>query len=72
MTTNRLWLLLALVMAASFAVLGLQGREIHRMAPPIPTQVVAASGDVLFTREDIQTGQLAWQSMGGQQVGSIW
>ena len=72
MTTKRLWLLLALVMTASFAVLGLQGREIHRQAPPIPAQVVDASGAVLFTRDDIQTGQLAWQSMGGQQVGSIW
>ncbi|MDZ4112392.1 MAG: nitric-oxide reductase large subunit [Brevundimonas sp.] len=72
MTTKRLWLLLALIMTASFAVLGLQGREIHRLAPPIPAQVVDASGGVLFTRDDIQTGQLAWQSMGGQQVGSIW
>lgn len=72
MTINRLWLLLAVIMAVSFAVLGLQGREIHRQAPPIPTQVVDASGAVLFTRDDIQTGQLAWQSMGGQQVGSIW
>ncbi len=72
MTTKRLWFVLALVLMASFAVLGLMGREIHRQAPPIPTQVVSASGEVLFTREDIQTGQLAWQSMGGQQVGSIW
>ena len=72
MTTKRLWLLLAVIMMASFAVLGLQGREIHRLAPPIPARVVDASGAVLFTRDDIQTGQLAWQSMGGQQVGSIW
>lgn len=72
MTTKRLWLILALVMTASFAALGLVGREIHREAPPIPAQVVDASGSVLFTRADIQTGQLAWQSMGGQQVGSIW
>ena len=59
-------------MAASFAVLGLMGREINRQAPPIPAQVVDRAGTVLFTRDDIQTGQLAWQSMGGQQVGSIW
>ena len=72
MNTKRLWVILALIMAASFTALGLLGREIHRQAPPIPAQVVDASGNVLFTREDIQQGQLAWQSMGGQQVGSIW
>ena len=72
MTTRRLWIVLALIMAASFAVLGLVGSEIHREAPPIPAQVVDTTGTVIFTREDIQNGQLAWQSMGGQQVGSIW
>lgn len=72
MNTRRLWFVLALVMAVSFTVLGLMGREIHRQAPPIPTRVVDASGQVLITKADIQTGQLAWQSMGGQQVGSIW
>ncbi|OHB31508.1 MAG: nitric oxide reductase large subunit [Phenylobacterium sp. RIFCSPHIGHO2_01_FULL_69_31] len=72
MNTRRLWFVLALVMAVSFTVLGLMGREIHRQAPPIPASVVDPSGAVLMTRQDIQTGQLAWQSMGGQQSGSIW
>ncbi|MCE3288460.1 MAG: norB [Caulobacter sp.] len=72
MSTKRLWIVLAFMMAASFAVLGLMGREIHRQAPPIPDRVVAADGQVLFTKADIQNGQLAWQSMGGQQVGSVW
>lgn len=72
MNTKRLWLILALVMAASFTVLGLMGREIHKQAPPIPARVVDAAGNVLLTREGVQTGQLAYQSMGGQQVGSIW
>lgn len=72
MNTKRLWLVLALVMAASFTVLGLMGREIHRQAPPIPARVIDARGEVLMTGEGIQTGQLAYQSMGGQQVGSIW
>lgn len=72
MTTKRLWIVLALIMAASFAVLGLMGREIHRQAPPLPAEVTDPSGAVLFTRQDIQDGQLAWQSMGGQQVGSVW
>ncbi|WP_343699060.1 nitric-oxide reductase large subunit [Caulobacter sp.] len=72
MNTRRLWFVLALVMAVSFTVLGLMGREIYREAPPIPSQVVDPSGQVLVTKADIQTGQLAWQSMGGQQVGSVW
>ena len=72
MNIKRLWFVLAFLMAASFAVLGLMGREIHRQAPPIPAQVVDVNGAVLFTKADIQNGQLAWQSMGGQQVGSIW
>ncbi|HEY9234333.1 MULTISPECIES: nitric-oxide reductase large subunit [Phenylobacterium] len=72
MNMRRLWFVLALVMAVSFTVLGLMGREIYRQAPPIPARVVDPSGVVLMTREDIQTGQLAWQSMGGQQNGSIW
>ena len=72
MNTKRLWLILALVMAASFTVLGLMGREIYREAPPIPARVADASGATLLTRDDILKGQLVYQSMGGQQVGSIW
>jgi nitric oxide reductase subunit B len=72
MNTRRLWLILALTMAVCFTALGLMGREIHRQAPPIPTQVVDAAGAVLLTGKDIQEGQLAWESTGGQQLGSIW
>ncbi|MGE5501611.1 MAG: nitric-oxide reductase large subunit [Ignavibacteriales bacterium] len=72
MNTRRLWFVLALVMAVSFAALGLMGREIYRQAPPIPARVVDPSGVVLMTRDDIQNGQLAWESMGGQQTGSVW
>src|SRR5690606_18394221 len=33
---------------------------------------VAADGSLLATRADIQDGQNVWQSIGGQEVGSIW
>nr|WP_284721878.1 nitric-oxide reductase large subunit [Polyangium sorediatum] len=57
----------------SFAVLGYFGFEIYRKAPPIPDRVVvAADGRTLFTGQDIRDGQNVWQSLGGQQVGSIW
>ncbi|WP_136162994.1 nitric-oxide reductase large subunit [Sphingomonas flavalba] len=67
-----LWWTLIAVLAVTFGILGLSGVEVYRKAPPIPTQVVSASGEVLMTREDILDGQSAWQSTGGMQLGSIW
>ncbi|MGV3640769.1 MAG: cbb3-type cytochrome c oxidase subunit I, partial [Adhaeribacter sp.] len=72
MKYTRLWLGFIVVMVGSFAVLGYYGSEIYRKAPPIPEKVVTASGQVLFTGQDIKDGQNVWQSMGGQEVGSIW
>ncbi|MCA9444653.1 MAG: nitric-oxide reductase large subunit, partial [Candidatus Omnitrophica bacterium] len=72
MKYGKLWLSFAFVIAASFLVLGYYGREIYRLAPPIPENVVANSGEVLFTGQDIRDGQNVWQSIGGQQVGSVW
>ena len=69
---KRLWLALGLILIASFGTLGFLGREIHREAPPVPQALVAAGGEVIYTKNDIQTGRQVYQSMGGQQVGSIW
>ncbi|MBI1389764.1 MAG: nitric-oxide reductase large subunit [bacterium] len=68
----RLWMILIIVVAASFSVLGYYGLEIYRQAPPIPKRVVAENGDVLFTSQNIKDGQNVWQSTGGQEMGSIW
>lgn len=68
----KLWLGLGAVMAGSFAVLGYYGREIYRQAPPVPARVIAEDGRVLFTGEQIKDGQNVWQSLGGQEVGSVW
>src|ERR1041384_5746556 len=68
---KRLWIALAVVVAASFAVLGGFGyRAIHN-APPIPRAVVTTDGRVLFDADTIQNGQNAWQSIGGQEGGSV-
>ncbi|MFO1152338.1 MAG: nitric-oxide reductase large subunit [Rhodospirillales bacterium] len=67
-----LWILLAAVVTVSFAGLGLIGQQIYVNKPPIPTEVVAESGEVLFTRDEIEMGRQVWQSMGGHQLGSIW
>lgn len=72
MRYTRLWLGLGFVTLASFAVLGYYGREIYRQAPPIPERVVTTAGRVIYTAQDIREGQNVWQSMGGQEVGSVW
>lgn len=70
--TPRLWLALAAMFVASFAALGMIGGEIYQKAPPIPDRVVTENGETLYTKTDIQKGRQAWQSTGGQQLGSIW
>lgn len=72
MEYKKLWIGLILVVALSFAVLIFYGVEIYREAPPVPEAVVTTDGNVLFTGQDIKDGQNIWQSIGGQQVGSIW
>ena len=72
MRYTRLWLGLGVMLVGSFAVLGYYGWEIYQQAPPIPDRVVTTDGHVLFTGQDIKDGQNVWQSMGGQEVGSIW
>ncbi|GAA5070098.1 nitric-oxide reductase large subunit [Lysobacter panacisoli] len=71
-STRKLWAGLAVLLIASFAVLLWVGSEIHRQSPPMPEQVVGPTGEVVFTRKDIETGRQVWQSIGGQQLGSIW
>ena len=71
-TTRRLWLGLAALMIAGFGVLLWMGWDIHLQAPPVPERVVTDRGDVVYTRADIEQGRRVWQSIGGQQLGSIW
>ena len=72
MSIKKLWLGFLLVMSLSFAVLLYYGMEIYRQAPPIPDEVVTTEGVVLFTGQDIKDGQNVWQSMGGQEMGTVW
>ena len=72
MNYKRLWLALAAVIAGSFGVLGYFGHEIYQQAPPIPESVITTDGTVLFTGQDIKDGQNVWQSIGGQEVGTVW
>jgi nitric oxide reductase subunit B len=72
MNTKKLWFGFIAVMVISFGVLLYFGREIYRQAPPIPEKVVTEDGTVLFTGQDIKDGQNVWQSLGGQEVGTVW
>jgi nitric oxide reductase subunit B len=72
MKFKRLWGALAAVVVVSFGVLLYYGNEIYHQAPPIPERVVTPEGVVLFTAQDIKDGQNVWQSIGGQELGSVW
>ena len=69
---KKLWFTLIGVLIVTFSLLGYYGTEVYRQAPPIPAQVTAPGGKLLFDREGILDGQTAWQSVGGMQLGSIW
>jgi nitric oxide reductase subunit B len=71
-STKRLWRWLGLIFVLSFGALGYLGWQIYLTAPPIPKAVTTAGGEVLFTGEQIQYGQQAWLSAGGQQLGTVW
>eukprot|EP00929_Paragymnodinium_shiwhaense_P019694 TRINITY_DN1333_c0_g1_i1.p1 TRINITY_DN1333_c0_g1~~TRINITY_DN1333_c0_g1_i1.p1 ORF type:complete len:762 (+),score=143.51 TRINITY_DN1333_c0_g1_i1:255-2540(+) len=72
LTIGRGWCAVGLVFVGGFSVMGYTGWQIYRQAPPIPTFRVKGTGDIVFTDEDVLTGQEIWQSIGGQQVGSVW
>ena len=71
MSYKRYWIALAIVIFGSFAVLGIVGRKMISQAPPIP-DVYSADGQLLFTGASITDGQGVWQSIGGQEIGTVW
>ncbi|UWZ84822.1 nitric-oxide reductase large subunit [Occallatibacter riparius] len=71
MSYKRYWLALAVVILGSFAVLGTVGRKMISQAPPIP-DVYSPDGQLLFTGAQITDGQGVWQSIGGQEIGTVW
>ncbi len=65
------WKIFLFVLIVCFTILGFFGKEVYRQAPPIPLSVESNTGKILYTKDNILNGQLAWQSVGGQQLGSI-
>jgi nitric oxide reductase subunit B len=71
MNYRRLWIALTVVILGSFAVLGGVGRKMIREAPPIP-DVYTSDGSLLASGSSITDGQGVWQSIGGQEIGTVW
>jgi nitric oxide reductase subunit B len=72
MANKKLWYIFIGMIIVSFSILGFYGLEMFKEMPPIPEKVVTEDGIVVYTAQDIKDGQNVWQSIGGQQVGSIW
>jgi nitric oxide reductase subunit B len=69
---KRYWVALMCVLVGTFTILGFFGSEVYRQKPPIFEELKTSDGKIIYTKEDILTGQTVWQSIGGQQIGSIW
>ncbi|MGJ8744805.1 nitric-oxide reductase large subunit [Polaribacter sp.] len=70
---RKTWIAFISVVTLSFIALIWVGTEVYQTQPPIPDKVIVKdSGDVFYTKEDIQIGQNVWESIGGMEVGSIW
>jgi nitric oxide reductase subunit B len=72
MKIRNLWIGFIAVMVICFSVLLIFGYEIYVQKPPVPEKVVSAKGEQLFTAREIMDGQSVWQSIGGQEVGTVW
>jgi len=60
-----------LVSIFGFTVLGYMAARTYQAEPPIPDRVVSDSGRVLFTGEDVRSGQEVFLRNGIMQFGSI-
>lgn len=70
---KKTWIAFISVVVLSFITLIWIGTEVYQTQPPIPeTVIVKETKEILYTKEDIQTGQNVWESIGGMEVGSVW
>lgn len=61
-----------LVLLVGFTVLVWLSARTYQDAPPIPEKIVSQSGETVFTREDILSGQQVFLKYGLMENGSIW
>jgi nitric oxide reductase subunit B len=72
MPVRRYWIALTVVMVLGFGVIAAYEPRIRSSMPPIPTSVVTPEGHAVIEGDAISRGQQVWQSIGGQEVGTIW
>ncbi|HYG67640.1 MAG TPA: nitric-oxide reductase large subunit, partial [Anaeromyxobacteraceae bacterium] len=70
--SHRARAVLLFVVVGAFTVLLFGGAKISEHKPPIPERVVAPSGEVILTGDDIRVGQRLYLALGGQSIGSVW
>jgi nitric oxide reductase subunit B len=68
----RYWIALLIVLVVGFGVLGMYEPRIRSTMPPIPERVISDDGRTVLDGAAIRRGQEVWQSIGGQEVGTIW
>src|SRR5262249_2423463 len=61
-----------LVMIFGFSILAVVTALPYSNAPPIPARVVSPSGEVLWTRDDIEAGQRVFLQHGLMEHGTLW
>jgi nitric oxide reductase subunit B len=61
-----------LILIAGFTVMGVIAIRTYQHAPPIPVQVIGADGSLVFTKEDILSGQQVFLKYGLMENGTIW
>ena len=61
-----------IVLVVGFSVLIWMSVRLYEDAPPIPENVVGPSGETVFTRKDILTGQEVFLKYGLMENGTIW
>jgi len=72
MTVSTIWLQAAVVtFLVGFTVLGILAYLINRQHPPIPDRVLGPGDEILFTADDVITGQHLFQKNGLMQYGTI-
>lgn len=71
-SAKRLWITFSIVIAVSFFVLSYFGVDLYHQAPPVPQEIITTDGHVVFKGQEIKDGQNIWQSIGGQEMGTIW
>ncbi len=69
---KKYWWTLVFVLVGTFTILGFFGSEVYKKAPPLYESINSSFQGVIYTKDDILDGQEVWQSIGGQQIGSIW